>query len=72
MKRKNVNRYYCVVCRTHTNGAGITSEDGVHVCIDCAETIYNIMGQWHEEHLDHCDCAQCRGCAGIGAEEIEW
>ena len=71
MKRKNTNNRYCVVCRTHSDGAGLTFEDGVHICLDCAETIYNIMGQWHEDHLDHCNCAQCRS-AGIGAEEIEW
>lgn len=72
MKRKNANARYCVVCRTHTSGAGITSDDGVHICIDCAEMIYDMMGQWHEEHLDHCDCMKYRGLAGLGANEIEW
>ena len=71
MERNRTNNYYCVVCRTHSDGAGITSEDGVHICIDCAEEIHSVMLQWHERHLDHCECAQCRNSAGIGAEEIE-
>ena len=60
MKRKNIKRYYCVVCHTHSNGAGLTMDNGTHICFDCSEMIHNIMGQWHEEHLDHCDCANCR------------
>ena len=72
MKRNRASTYYCVVCRSRTGGAGITSEDGVHICIDCAEMIYNVMGQWHESHLDRCNCAQCRMSTGIGAEEIEF
>ena len=72
MKRKNTNTRYCVVCRTYTSGAGITSNDGVHICLDCAEMIYDMMGQWHKAHLDHCNCLQCRGFAGLGADEIEW
>ena len=71
MKRKNINTRYCVVCRTHTNGAGLTFEDGTHICLDCAESIYNIMGQWHEDHLDHCDCYECRTRACLSADEIE-
>lgn len=60
MKKKNTKNYYCVVCRTHSNGAGLTTDDGVHICIDCAEMVYDVMGQWHEAHLDHCDCHNCR------------
>lgn len=70
MKRKNTTTRYCVVCRTRSTGAGITSEDGVHICFDCAEMIYDVMGQWHETHLDRCTCSQCR--TGIGADEIAW
>ena len=68
MKRKNTTTRYCVVCRTRSNGAGITSEDGVHICIDCAETVYNIMSQWRMAHLCQCECGRCH--AGIGADEI--
>ncbi len=63
MKKKNVKKYYCVICRTHTNGAGLTSNDGTHICYDCAETIYNVMTEWHHEHLDHCNCHQCQSNA---------
>ena len=72
MKRKNTNTRYCVVCRNRSDGIGITSEDGVHICLDCAEMIHDVMTQWHEVHLDHCACAQCRGGAEIGVEEIVW
>lgn len=66
MKRKNIRTRYCVVCRTHSNGVGITSEDGIHICLNCAETIHNIMIQWHEEHLDHCPCGCC------GSDDFEF
>ena len=72
MKRKHTTTRFCVVCRTHSNGAGITSEDGIHICLDCAEMIYNVMGQWHVAHLDQCNCQQCRIRTGIGANEIGW
>ena len=72
MKRKNTNNHYCVVCRTHTSGAGLTSKDGVHICLECAEMIHNIMTQWYEAHLDHCDCLQCRNVAMLAEEEYEW
>jgi hypothetical protein len=72
MKRKNTNNHYCVVCRIHTSGAGITSEDGVHICIECAEMIYNVMGQFHVMHLDNCACQHCRNGVMLAEEEYEW
>lgn len=69
MKRKNSNTRYCVVCRTRSNGAGITSEDGVHICLDCAETVYRAMKFFHAEHLDHCNCGSCTGCT---SDEFEF
>ena len=72
MKRKNNDTRYCVVCRTRSDGAGITFEDSIHICFDCAEMIYKVMDQWHKSHLDRCNCAQCRKDTGIGADEIEF
>lgn len=72
MKRKNPNTRYCVVCRTHSNGVGITSDDGVHICLNCAEMIHDVMTQWHEVHLDYCECAQCRGRVMLDEAEYEW
>ena len=71
MNRKNTATYFCVVCRDPSNGAGITSEEGVHICFECAEMIYNVMGQWHEAHLDRCECTHCRKSGGISSREIE-
>lgn len=59
-RRKSTNDNYCVVCQAHTNGAGITSPDGVFICLNCAETIYDVMTQFHHIHLDNCDCHKCR------------
>ena len=59
MSNKNTTPF-CVICRTHNrNGAGITSSDGVHLCLDCAEMIYDVMGQFHAAHLDNCPCCAC-------------
>lgn len=68
MKRKNPNTRYCVVCRTHTSGAGITSDDGIHICMDCAEQVYRAMQFFHAEHLDQCSCSGCAGCNKIEYE----
>ena len=62
MKRKNTNIRYRIVCRSRSKGAGITSEDRTHICLDRAETIHIIMNQWHDEHLDNCACV-CRDTA---------
>ena len=70
MKKKNQKRYYCVVCRTHSDGAGLTFDDGTHICYDCAETIHNVMIQWHEEHLDNCQCERCRSQVLDSEEEV--
>lgn len=60
MKRKNTKRPYCVVCRTHSDGAGLTLDTGVHICFDCAEMLHDVMEHWHNDHLDHCECEHCR------------
>lgn len=57
---KNTKKAYCIVCRTNTNSAGLTIDDGTHICYDCAELIHNVMGQWHESHPDQCKCQYCQ------------
>lgn len=70
MKKKNLKKHYCVVCRTHTDGAGLTLGDGTHICYDCAELIHNVMTQWHEDHLDQCNCPDCR--TGLSKLDLEF
>ena len=53
---RKTRKYFCVVCNTYTSGVGITADDGTHICMDCAEEIYEVMKEFHAAHLDSCDC----------------
>jgi hypothetical protein len=67
-RKKTITR--CTVCFSPYNGAGITSENGIHICFDCAEIIYDVMSQFHKNHLDHCGCGRCN--KGLSQNEYDF
>ena len=52
MKRKNHNVPCCVICKTrnHRAGFGISFGSGAHICMECAESIHDLMEDLYEEH----------------------
>ena len=61
MKRKNINIPCCVICRTrnHRAGFGITFGSGAHICMECADSIHDLMEQLYDKKMESCgNCDQ--------------
>ena len=62
MNRK-INRPICAICETHNESAnyGIQFSNGVHICMDCAADIHDLVEDFYNEQLQHCNCPYCSG-----------
>ena len=49
-----INTPYCVICEAHNHkaGCGIVFDNGIHICMDCAKGIYDLLDQFFAEELD--------------------
>lgn len=62
MNRK-INRPICAICKTRNQNCdyGIQIFNGVHICMDCAVDIHNIVEDFYREDPQHCTCPSCSG-----------
>lgn len=60
MNRK-INRPICAICETHNESAnfGIQFSNGLHICMDCATDIHDLVEDFYYEQSQHCNCPCC-------------
>lgn len=62
MNRK-INRPICAICKTRNQNCdyGIQISNGVYICMDCAESIHDLVEDFYDDQPQHCNCPYCSG-----------